>query len=603
MRGMYDAPAIVVLTERGLSVGLAIQAVLPCSKLYGLATRVSGAEHTFTDLNAQLGSLFRSGHAVIGVCAAGILVRALAPLLADKSVEPPVLAIAEDGRAVIPLLGGHQGANALAERIANALGSIAAITTAGDTRFGVALDAPPDGWQLANPEHYKDFVARLLAGEACRVRGEAPWLEGSALPLADDAALEIHISEHRVQGSDTVLVYHPARLTVGVGCERGIDGDELCKLATKALDAQNLARASVAGVFSIDLKSDEAAVHSLGELLGVPVRFLDAATLEAQTPRLANPSEQVFEAVGCHGVAEGAALAAAGPDSELLVAKLKSRRATCAIARASSPIDVSGVGTPRGTLAVVGIGPGASQWRTPEASIALDAAQHIVGFAGYLQLLPPFGPHQTAHPFAIGEEEDRVRKALALASEGRAVALVSSGDAGIYAMAALVFEVLEREACAQWRRVAVRVVPGISALQAAAARVGAPLGHDFCAISLSDLLTPWKVIEARLEAAARGDFVVALYNPASRRRTHQLARAARILSAHRAPGTPVVIARNLGREAEAVDIIELARLGEKKVDMLSLVLIGASTTRLSSSGTCVYTPRGYGQKPKPEAAA
>jgi cobalt-precorrin 5A hydrolase/precorrin-3B C17-methyltransferase len=187
-----------------------------------------------------------------------------------------------------------------------------------------------------------------------------------------------------------------------------------------------------------------------------------------------------------------------------------------------------------------------------------------------------------------------VRLALDLAAEGRSVVLVSSGDAGIYGLAALVFETLDRAARRDWSAVEVTVAPGVSAMQAAAARFGAPLGHDFCAISLSDLLTPWEAIRARLQAAAAADFVVALYNPRSPRRTAQLAEAAAILLEHRAADTPVAVARNLGRSGETHRIVRLDKLAQTEVDMLSLVLVGNSRTRLvPGDPPRLYTPRGY----------
>jgi cobalt-precorrin 5A hydrolase/precorrin-3B C17-methyltransferase len=295
-------------------------------------------------------------------------------------------------------------------------------------------------------------------------------------------------------------------------------------------------------------------------------------------------------------VAEGAALAAAGPDAELLVAKTKSARATCAIARAPVPIDAERVGLPPGGLAIVGLGPGAADWRTPEAQALLDDAEDWVGYHGYLDLLGPPPAGKALHGFALGEEEVRARRALDLAATGRRVALVSSGDAGIYAMAALVFELVERSDVAAWQRVAIEVSPGISALQAAAARAGAPLGHDFCAISLSDLLTPREVIEQRLEAAAAGDFVTVLYNPASRQRRDGLVRALAILATARPPHTPVIHARNLGRDGETVALGRLGTFDPDAVDMLSLVVVGARQTRLvdrAGRPPFVYTPRGY----------
>jgi cobalt-precorrin 5A hydrolase/precorrin-3B C17-methyltransferase len=590
-------PVLVALTAAGLALARRLAEGLPGAELHGRAGRAEGADFSFTDTAAHLRDLFAAGRPVVGICAAGILIRALAPLIRDKTGEPPVLAVAEDGRAVVPLLGGHRGANALARRLGDLLGVAPAVTTAGDLRFGVALDGPPPGWRLANPGDHKAFAAALLSGAGVTLEGSAPWLEASDLPFAEAADLALLATEKAETGSHRVLVYHPAVLALGLGCERGAAPEEVLALARDTLAEAGLAEGALAGVFSIDLKADEPALHAAAEALDVPARFFDAARLAAETPRLVNPSELVFREVGCHGVAEGAALAAAGPEGELVVPKVKSAHATCAIAKAPGPIRPTG--RPRGSLAVVGIGPGGRDWRTPEATAALRSADDLVGYRLYLDLLEPPRVGQVRHAYALGEEEARVRAALNLAAEGRSVALVCSGDPGIYAMATLVFELLEREARADWQRVAVTVVPGISALQAAAARIGAPLGHDFCAVSLSDLLTPWATIEKRLEAAAAGDFVVALYNPVSRRRNRQLAAAARILRAHRPGDTPVVLARNLGRPGEQVAVMPLDALTPEAVDMLTVVLVGSNATRRvarGDGGCWVYTPRGYAAK-------
>jgi len=543
---------------------------------------------------------FRAGRPIVLVGAAGIAVRALAPLIADKAEEPPVLAVAEDGSAVVPLLGGHRGANDLAHRIAAALGAVAAVTTASDLRFGVALDAPPAGWRLANRGRHKEVAVALLAGASARVEGKLPWLDAASIPRAEDGAVTLAATTRRADDRPGRLVYHPAALALGVGCERGCAPDEVWNLVRATLAEHGLAPEAVACVVSLDLKADEPALHTVAARLGVPARFFDADRLEAEAPRLANPSDVVFREVGCHGVAEGAALAAAGPDASLLVPKRRSARATCAVAEAPLPIDPEATGRPRGRLAIVGTGPGTPDWRTPEVDALVAGADDLVGYDLYLDLLGPAAARARRHPFPLGAEEERARAALDLAAAGRSVALVSSGDPGIYAMATLVFELLDRADRPDWRRVEVLVAPGISALQAAAARVGAPLGHDFCTISLSDLLTPWPAIEARIRAAAEGDFVVAFYNPVSRRRRTQLHAAKGILAGHRPPDTPVVLARSLGRPEEAVTVTTLASLDPETVDMLTVVLVGSSATRAlprGDGGTWVYTPRGYAGKP------
>ncbi|MFP6743530.1 MAG: precorrin-3B C(17)-methyltransferase [Alphaproteobacteria bacterium] len=586
--------AVVCLNPAGLATARALAEALHDARLHG---RTDDAEVVFTNTAEHLRSLFEAGTGIVGVFAAGILIRAVAPLLSDKRAEPPVIAVAVDGSSAVPLLGGHHGANDLARSVAEILHGTAAITTAGDVALGLALDDPPAGWCLANPQASKPVMAALLAREPVSLAveaGDPAWLTDSGAVFSDDAPLAVTLTAGVATGSDSELVIHPAVLGLGVGCERGVEASELMALVRDTLSAHDLAPAAVACVTSLDLKADEQAVLALGDDLGLPLRFFDATELENETPRLANPSEKVFAAVGCHGVSEAAALAAAGPDARLVVTKTRSARATCAVAQSPAIIDASSVGRARGHLAVVGIGPGSDGWRSPEASRLVAEASDLVGYGLYLDLLGPLTRGKTRHDFPLGDEELRVRAALDLAAEGRNVALVSSGDAGIYAIATLVFELLERGDNDAWRRIGITVTPGISALQAAAARAGAPLGHDFCAISLSDLLTPWTAIENRLEAAARGDFVVALYNPVSKRRREALPKARDILLGHRPADTPVVLARNLGREGETVRNVDLAALQVDDVDMLTVVIVGSSQTR--RVGRWVYTPRGYESK-------
>ena len=590
---MRDAIAIVVLTEHGLVTARRIRTCLTGARIHGYAPRVPDADIQFDEVGVELRRLFAAGVDIVGVCAAGILFRTLAPALADKREEPAVIAVAEDASVVVPLLGGHRGANEISRRLGEALGAPAAITTASETRWRVALDEPPPGWVLANPQHHKSFMARLLAGERCRLEGEAQWLTHSGIEFQSDATLAVRVTDALDVGDEDTLVFHPRRLALGVGCERGIPASELADLVERTLADAGLSARSLAGVFSVDLKMDEPAVHALAEMLGLPVRFFDPSTLEALTPRLANPSEVVFREVGCHGVSEAAALAAAGERGALRVDKTRSRRATCAIAEAPSPIDAMRIGRARGVLTVVGLGPGTSEWRTPAADRAIRGATHLVGYRGYLDMVSARAD-QVRHVHSLGEETERVDQALALAAAGHRVALICSGDPGVYAMAALVFERLETAAQPGWRRSEIVVLPGVSAMHGAAALAGAPLGHDFCAISLSDLLTPWSVIEQRLRAAADGDFVVALYNPASNRRRRGLARAIEILASKRTSATPVVVARAIGRDEQSVSVTCLQDLDQTSVDMMTLLIVGSTETR--SSDGYVYTPRGYGMK-------
>ena len=599
--------ALVCLSAAAQALALRLKPHLPAASVHGLSGRTSGADVAFSDASAHLQALFRAGVPIAGVCAAGILIRALAPLLADKHAEPPVVAVAEDGSVAVPLLGGHHGANRLARAIAAATAGVPAITTAGDVRFGLALDDPPPGWRVGDATAMKAVTAALLAGEpvalACEA-GTADWLTAAGLSFAETADHAIRITDRRAEPAATTFTLHPPVLAVGVGCERDAAPEETLALVRTTLAAHGLAEAAVACVVSVDLKADEPAVHAVADALNVPARFFPAARLEAETPRLATPSETVFRAVGCHGVAEAAALAAAGPDARLIVAKTVGGRATCAVARAPQPIDAADVGRPQGSLAIVGIGPGQAGWRTQEASHVLRTATDVVGYRLYLDLVADLIAGKQQHSAPMTEETARARTALDLAAEGRRVALISSGDAGIYGLAALVFELLDREDWAEWNKIALSVVPGITALQAAAARAGALIGHDFCAISLSTLLTPWPRIEARVRAAAEGDFVVAFYNPVSQRRRDEIERARDILLAHRPPQTPVLLARNLGRPGETEAIIALADLSADHADMLTLVMVGSSQTKAVVRGRrpWLYTPRGYAAKLAPAGA-
>jgi precorrin-3B C17-methyltransferase len=247
-----------------------------------------------------------------------------------------------------------------------------------------------------------------------------------------------------------------------------------------------------------------------------------------------------------------------------------------------------------GQLALVGIGPGAPEQMTFAARAAIASAEVVVGYATYLELLRPLLAGKEVVAGRMTAEIARAREALERAKRGARVALVSSGDAGIYGMAALAFELLREVG---WRRgdsPQVTVAPGVTAMSAAAAMAGAPLGHDFCAVSLSDLLTPWPVIARRLEAAAAADFVVALYNPASSRRRRAVAQAREIMLAHRPGVTPVAVVSDAYRVGARCALTDLDRLLDHEVGMTSVLLVGA-TSSYAFEGFLV-TPRGYADK-------
>ncbi len=596
---MAVTPVILALSRSGEATAHRVADALG-APVHGREGRVEKADAFFPNALDHARDLFAAGTPVIGVCASGILIRAVAPLLSDKRTEPPVLSVSDDGAVVVPLLGGHRGANRLARRIAEALDATAAVTTAGDVALGIALDEPPEGWVLANPEAAKDAMAALLSGGGARVTGDeaarATWL--ADLPEGDAVQI-VCTMEPVAPAAPETLVYHPQRAVLGVGASRNCPPEELASLVDGLLAEASLAPGALAAIATAGIKADEPAVLVLANRLGVPLRLFSVKELEAETPRSETPSDAVFAEIGTHGVAENAALACGGAGAAIWYPKRKS--AMCTAALTVSPEPVAPEGRTRGRLSLVGIGPGQAAWRTPEASRLVAEADELVGYGLYIDLLGPLAAGKPRHDFPLGGEEARCRFALERAAEGRDVALICSGDAGIYAMGALVFELLDRDSHGvsdAARRVEVISAPGVSALQGAAARAGAPLGHDFCAISLSDLLTPRDDILRRVKAAAEGDFVIAFYNPVSKRRRDLLALARDTLLQHRPADCPVLLASSLGRPEEELRYRRLEDLQVDEVDMLTVVLVGSSQSRLwqSGEGARMYTPRGYARK-------
>lgn len=611
----------IALTEDGgcLAQKLAAQTG---GQWHGLNGRM-GAFHPdqgFDHAIDHIRDLFLSGKPVVGICASGILIRAVAGHLNDKWAEPPVLSISEDGAVVVPLLGGHHGGNLLASRLAEMLDATPALTTAGDRRFGLALDAPPSPFVLADGAEAKPVMAKLLAGAGIEWRHDLPenlthlaqaWQDWLA-PLrgeknTDGDKVTLALSLKPQDAVDADLVFHPQIGALGLGASRHCPSDEMAQLITTTCRDHGIATAVIRAVYSVDLKADEQAILEAATNLNTRLQVFTPQRLEEETPRLKNPSDVVFAEIGCHGVAEASALAGVGQQGQLIIPKVKTEHSTMALA-----LDPTAAYCPQdcrhsGRVMLVGIGPGQSQWRTPEATQMVASADELVGYGLYIDILGPAAKGKPRRDFALGEEEARCRYALEEAGKGRDIAIICSGDAGIYAMGALVFELLGRDqnhggVSDAARRVVVDSAPGISALQGAAARTGAILGHDFCTISLSDLLTPWAHIEKRIDAAGQGDFVIAFYNPVSKRRRVGLAKARDILLKYRPASTPVILASSLGRPEESIRHRDLGSLDVDEVDMLTTVMVGSSTSQRithggkKTSGQSVYTPRGYAKK-------
>jgi cobalt-precorrin 5A hydrolase/precorrin-3B C17-methyltransferase len=634
MARLSTPPAFVILGAGALPTARRLQACFPGAQVHGLAGRVA-ADVGFAELGAHLRELYASGTPIVALCAAGIVIRCLAPLLANKGAEPPVLAVAEDGSAVVPLLGGLAGVNTLARELAAALEVRAAITTSGELRFGACLLDPPPGYALASLAQGKRFVSDLLAGESTRVEGDAPWLDDVSLPRAETSRLSIVITPMAWDGRADQLVIHPRSVVaamwgagaVGETCEADDTGeaDEWGKARDagcagdagdernagdannepadarilRALEAHGIAPLALAALVVPSHMAGDPALARAAARLGVPLRLADAhgdslpRTHALLRDALRVPYRLLDREPGDESVALAVPRATVdGDHSE------RGERGDDAVglAMASAPVDAASVGRARGRLTVLGLGPGSADLRVPAAHRALAEATDIVGYATYVEMAGPLRADQRVHRSDNREELQRARDAFELASAGRRVVVVSSGDPGVFAMAAAVLEALDHSDDPAWGAVELDIVPGISAAMATAALAGAPLGHDFCMLSLSDNLKPWAVIEKRLRHAAEADLVIAFYNPVSRARPWQLDKALDIVRCWRGPTTRVVLGRDVGRPGGTLRTTTLGELRSEEVDMRTMVIVGSSTTRAFTRGAgrqWVYTPRWY----------
>ncbi|GAB4176105.1 MAG: precorrin-3B C(17)-methyltransferase [Coleofasciculaceae cyanobacterium] len=605
-------------------------------------------------LKVHIASLWHKHRAFIFCLATGAVVRLIAPLLEDKSRDPAIVVVDEKGQFVISLCSGHQGkADELARIVAHQLGATPVLTgaSAGLGLPAVDMLGVPFGWQRGegdwtgvsaavargelvqviqeagstlwqnhlpegHPFHF-GFPELEAGGQGAGGRGEwiflaakspdvLPWSEAEqGLQSSTKARIWISpIQRQFLPESDLPQVqWHPRVLWVGIGCERGTS-KELIEMAIRQVCQRNhLAEDAIAGIATIDIKADEVGLVELCRERNWPLQTFPAEML--RSVNVPNPSTVVDREVGTPSVAEAAAILAGQASyfsldvssqdahfTKLLVAKqifkLEGQPGAVTVAIAQSKRDYTGR---TGQLLLVGTGPGQLEQMTPAAQTAISRADAVIGYSLYIDLISPLlRPGQIVEALPITQERQRAERAIELAQWGLTVAVVSSGDCGIYGMAGLVLEELRAKG---WdgKTPGVQVFPGITALQAAASRVGAPLMHDFCAISLSDLLTPWEMIEKRLVAAARADFVTALYNPRSRTRTEQIATARAIFLEYRDPMTPVAIVRSAYRQEEEITLTTLEQLLDTPIDMLTTVLIGNHSTR--THGDWMITPRGY----------
>jgi cobalt-precorrin 5A hydrolase / precorrin-3B C17-methyltransferase len=530
------------------------------------AARLAGAlGETRTYEVRELAAAWRECEALVCFLATGAVVRLVAPLLEDKTTDPGIVCVDEAHRHAVALLGGHGGgANALAERVADVLAARAVVTTATDAVGLPGLDIL--GWPV---EGAVAAVSRaVLDGEPVRLMADATW-PLPPLPCGDQGAHVVRVTDREVDLDRRTVVLRPPSLVVGVGASRGVTAEEVLALVDRVLDG--LSPLSVAAVATVDAKADERGIVEACARRGWPlVTYPAAALAEVEVP---NPSEEPRKVLGTPSVAEAAALLHSG--GELVVEKTRSPMATAAVARVR----------PRGRLALVGLGPGARDLLTPRAVAELRRASVWVGLDQYVDQVRDLArPGTRILETGLGKEEERAHSAVAEARRGHAVALLGSGDAGVYAMASPALEVAGDD-------VDVVGVPGVTAALAASSLLGAPMGHDHASISLSDLHTPWPAIEARIRAVAEGDLVVTFYNPRSRGRDWQLPKAVAMLLEHRPPSTPVGVVTDASRPGESVHLTTLGELDVERVTMLSCVVVGSSQSRVVAGR--FVTPRGY----------
>ncbi|MGW6924211.1 precorrin-3B C(17)-methyltransferase [Streptomyces sp. NPDC054950] len=505
--------------------------------------------------------------------ATGAVVRLVAPLLSDKTSDPGVVCVDEAGRFAVPVVGGHAGgANELALAVGELLGAQPVVTTATDAVGIPGLDTlglPVEG-------DVAGVTRALLDGEPVALAAEVAW-PLPPVPFAERGSYTVRLTDRAVEPGSGEVLLRPPSLVVGVGASSGAPADEVLDLVEGVLREAGLSVRSLAELATVDAKRYEPGIVEAARRLGVPVVTYSAEELAGV--EVPNPSDAPLAAVGTPSVAEAAALIGGG---ELLVPKRKSERAdgrpamaTCAVVRRPG----------RGRLAVVGLGPGARDLLTPRAKAELRRASVLVGLDQYVdQIRDLLRPGTRILESGLGAEEERARTAVEEARRGQSVALIGSGDAGVYAMASPALAEASDD-------IDVVGVPGVTAALAAGAILGAPLGHDHVSISLSDLHTPWEVIERRVRAAAEADIVVTFYNPRSRGRDWQLPKALSILAEHREPTTPVGVVRNASRPDGTARLTTLTELDPAWVDMMTVVTVGNTATR-NIAGRMV-TPRGY----------
>ncbi len=532
----------------------------------------------------------------IGSIAASI--RIINPFLTSKDQDPGVIVIDNKCSKIVPLIGLHQSnTQNIAFQIANLFGGeIIETNNSNDLSF-LNLDAFGNQWGWVRSGNIKDW-SKLVIKQAKNEEIFCKQLSGNRLwKTSESGEIITQINKKNTEKKDSTFhvsifknhetTWHPPVLWVGIGCERNTSKELITNSLNNLLESENLSQQSIAGFATIDIKKDEKGILELAKEKNLPIKFFSKEDLSSII--VPNPSNVVQNEIGTPSVAEASCLLAAGEESKLLEEKIifKNHSGAVTIALAESKNQYNPT---HGEIHIIGSGPGDISFLTNNARKALSRCTVWIGYKMYLDLLKPLKRNdQVLIESKLTEEKDRCSKAIQLAEEGIKVALISSGESGFYGMAGLLLELLQK--IKKEYRPYFEVHPGISSVQLAAAISGAPLMNDFCSVSLSDKLTPWSLIEKRIEGALVGDFVIALFNPQSIERNWQLKSVIDICLQYRHGDTPVLIARQVGRENQTKKFFTLNTIPFKEIDMLSIIIIGNSQTTLNDE--IFLTPRGY----------
>ena len=525
-------------------------------------------------------------------------IRIINSFLTSKDQDPGVIVIDNKCSKIVPLIGLHQSnTQNIACQIANLFGGEIIETNNSNNQSFLNLDAFGNqwGWQrFGNIKDWSKLVIKQANNEKifCKQSsGNSLWKNSESGEIINqinekeivkpDATFHVSIFENHETS------WHPPVLWIGIGCERNTSKDLIANSLNNFFESRNLSQKSIAGFATIDIKNNEKGILELVKEKNLPLKFFSKEDLSKMI--VPNPSNVVQNEIGTPSVAEASCLIAAGEESKLLeekrIFKNESGAVTIAVAESKNQYNPT-----HGEIHIIGSGPGDISFLTNNARKALSRCTVWIGYKMYLDLIKPIKRNdQVLIESKLTEEKERCSKAIKLAEEGIKVALISSGESGFYGMAGLLLELLQK--IKKKYRPSFEVHPGISSVQLAAAISGAPLMNDFCSVSLSDKLTPWSLIEKRIKGALMGDFVIALFNPQSIERNWQLKSIIDICLKSRHSDTPVLIARQVGRDNQTKKFFTLNTIPFKEIDMLSIIIIGNSQTTLVDE--IFLTPRGY----------